>query len=356
MKIFLPIHLKKTGGTSRFAQNIQQQAAVNGHQVIFDYQPHYDALLVVVSCPLRYLIDAKRRGKPIIHRLDGTYYKSTIAGHLYPLYNMKAKLIQHRFADFTIYQSQYSKYCCDIFLGAPRPEQHRIIYNGVDINHFTPDGTHKNLHDNPQQHVFITWSRFRRPDQILPILAAYQAYRTEHPNSKLIILGNFADELANIADQQIKQVEFIGPIEHRNLPSFARGADLFVISHQNPPCPNNVLEAMALGLPICGVDDGAMSELTTPGLNSELINTSGDSFDKPRDLDTDAFADNMNKIMQNRSAYSLHSRRLAQRRFRLDEMVNNYLAVFESVITSTNLDHLDPVGPTTKATADLVGE
>jgi len=223
----------------------------------------------------------------------------------------------------TIYQSKYSRHCTEKFFGRPHSQIQATIYNGVDTNHFTPDGPNQTLRDNPNQHLFITWSRFRRPDQIEPLILAIEKYRHSYQkNSKLVILGNFEGDVSNIPTkhQNKKYLSFLGSVPNELLPRYARSADIFIMSHQNPPCPNNVLEAMACGLPICGVADGAMKEITQPGENSELIPTEGEAFYKPRQLDISFFTANMNKIMNNLNHYSTTSRKLSLSKFQLNTM------------------------------------
>jgi glycosyltransferase involved in cell wall biosynthesis len=85
---------------------------------------------------------------------------------------------------------------------------------------------------------------------------------------------------------------------------------------------------MACGLPVCGVNDGAMSELTTSGENSLLITTNGDAFWKHREYNTSQFADNLNSIMQNLESYSKKSRATAEKSFSLETMAQKYIELF----------------------------
>ena len=85
---------------------------------------------------------------------------------------------------------------------------------------------------------------------------------------------------------------------------------------------------MACGLPICGVNDGAMSEITVPGKNSLLIDSPGDAFWKRRIYDTQKLADNLNSLVKNASFYSDNSRRIVEEKFSLDAMIDNYLKLF----------------------------
>ena len=328
MKIFVPIKIKKTGGTSSFANKLKKAANKQGHEISFTFTPNYDVLLIIVSCKWKYILHAKKNQKKIVHRLDGVYYPSTIAGWLYPLFNARMKIIHHFFADQTIYQSAYSKYCCNRFLGKRKNEKSNIIFNGVDTHHFTPKGNKKNIRDNDKQHIFITWSRFRRHDQIIPLIKAIKIYRKKFSNNaKLVILGDLTGKVQNIPKiyHNRSYIQFLGPINNNELPNYARSADVFIMTHQNPPCPNNVLEAMACGLPICGVNDGAMNEITKIGYNSELIKTTEDAFFSTRKLDLSTMAVNMDKMIQNASMYKTNSRNMACKQFDVDNMATAYL-------------------------------
>ena len=71
MKIFVPFEINDVGGPSTFARKFKDGMESNGHTVTFRYTSDYDILLLIVQCPLKYLIDAKKRGKKIVQRLDG---------------------------------------------------------------------------------------------------------------------------------------------------------------------------------------------------------------------------------------------------------------------------------------------
>lgn len=328
MKIFLPFKVSATGGTSTFARKFKQGLEERGHQVFFDFPKNYDILFLIIQCNPLYLIHAKLHQKKIIHRLDGVYYWS-VAKWKYPLLNLPPKLIHNYFSDTTIYQSQYSKYCVDKFFGRSHRSQHDIIYNGVDTNLFSPVGEIvAGLRDNADQKIFITVSKFRRKDQILPILKSLEIYQNKYSdNFKLIIIGDFSRQVAQVPDQycQFKHLVFLGQIPNQDLPRYERSADVFLFTHLNPPCPNNIIEAMACGLPICGVADGAMKEITIDGRNSQLVDATGDAFWQPRFYDHEKFADNLNTLLQNPMSYSKNSRQIAQQRFSLESMIDKYL-------------------------------
>ena len=327
MIIFLPLRLTKTGGTSTFARKFQSGMQSRGHEVVFEEPARYDALLVPASCHPRFLWRTRRRKIPIIQRLDGVYYPQSVVGSRYRWHNLPLRLVYRSFASKIIFQSEYSRRCASLFLGGPPRVPSTTIYNGVDTTRFSPAGEAEAFRQNPEQQVFITWSRFRRADQIAPLLQALSLYRERYTaNCRLIIAGDFSGVAQSMLARarQLPYVEYRGVVANSDLPRLARGADAFLFTHQNPPCPNNVLEAMACGLPVCGVADGAMGEITKPGASSELVAVKGDGFFSPRSLNLARFADNLAKIMTGQEAYAAASRQRALEHFTLARMIERY--------------------------------
>lgn len=327
MKIFLPFKIKDIGGTSTFAKKFQTGMQAHGHEVFFEYRDDYDILFLIVQAPFKYLLEAKKRNIPIIQRLDGCYY-FTVSGWKYPLYNLKAAITRRFFATFTIYQSEYSKYCAEKFLGKKFSSHSEIIYNGVDTDLFSPQGETIDLRDTSDQKIFFTASEFRRRDQIIPILETIKQYEKKYnSNFKLVIAGSFSRELEGFSENILKypKVQYLGKIANSDLPKYERSADIFLFTHLNPPCPNNIIEAMSCGLPICGVADGAMPEIVMNGMNGTLIAPEGNGFWKSRHYDYDALSENIQKIFNQKSSYTTHSRATAEHRFTLDAMIEKYI-------------------------------
>lgn len=334
MKIFIPFQLKSVGGPSSFVLKFQAGMQARGHEVFFEYRPDYDILFLIVQAPFKYLFDAKKKKKPIVQRLDGVWYYSVV-GWKFPLYNLKAILIRHFFSDFSVYQSEYSKYCVGRFLGKKSPDPSAIIYNGIDLERFNPAGPKiEGLRDNKEQELFFTVSDFRREDQILPIFQALARYRKAYgTNFKFLIAGVFSGKIAHIPKkyQHFKEIVFLGKINNVDLPLYERAADVFLFTHLNPPCPNNIIEALACGLPVCGVADGAMPELITHGESGLLSAARGQAFWKKRSFDPKVFSDNLAYTMTKKRAFAQASRQTAEKNFSLTQMIDQYLSVFESL-------------------------
>jgi len=327
MKIFIPFDLKDLGGTSSFVKKFKKGVEARGHEVFLSPIPDYDVLLVISRCPIKYLMDAKRKGKKIVQRLDGVYYWS-VAGWKYFFYNFKPKIIHKFFSDFTVYQSLYSKYCVEKFLG--KRNKFAIIYNGVDLSSFSPEGEKiSDNKENPDQKIFFTAGRFRRKDQIIPLLEAVDIYGKKYDsNYKLIIAGIFSGKVSGIPEKfsDSKKIIFKGKINNDNLPKFERSVDIFLFSDQSA-CPNSVLEAVACGLSICAVGHGSMKEIVKDGENGSLVETMGGSFWIKRKIDCEEFAIKLNKTVENKSKFSANSRKIAEEKFSLKKMIDKYLEI-----------------------------
>ncbi len=336
MKILMPFSLTGLGGVRTFANKFKQGMEAEGHEVIFDFDgTDYDILFIVVQCPRKYVVHAQKHHKKIVQRLDGTFYW-TAGGLKFPLLNLKAGLIRRFATDVTIYQSEFSRLSANTFLGRKQPDEYKTIYNGVDLTLFTPDGaTIDGLRDYPTQKLFFSASVFRRQDQILPLLAAIDAYRRKYGTDyKLLLAGTFSGPVANLPDalKDRDDIQLLGPISNTDLPAYERSVDVFLFTHLNPPCPNNIIESLACGLPVCGIADGAMPELITHGQEGMLLPAHGNGFWRKRSFNAAGFADNMHAICVNREKYSQACVVTARERFSLIDMVRAYSEVFTLLV------------------------
>lgn len=334
LTIFLPKRLTQTGGTSTFARNLKYGLEKRGHTVTFAWQPEYNVLLASPTAPMRYLAHARLNHRPAIHRLDGVYYPGSSAGRLWKLLNFQLSVIRKYFANGLVYQSRYSEQACNrALLPLARKTPSTTIYNGVDTHHFSPTGTAVPLKDSSKQHLFITASRFRTPDQIIPLLKTFFAYRKAYTqNTKLILIGPFEERVKNIPREykNAPGVSFIGVITHAQLPSYLRSADVFLMTHKSPPCPNNILEALACGLPVCGVADGSMPELITSGKEGELVSEPSATHVFP----SQALAHLANRIMRNRAEYAKAARKRAISDFSISTMIDKYELLLRQIAQS----------------------
>lgn len=155
------------------------------------------------------------------------------------------------------------------------PSRLKVIYNGVDLNHFRPSTeaqrqrTRTELGLNPDDYVLISvGSGFHRKGVAATLLAL-----AETPPWKLIILGKdkeqkryqkFCDELG-----LDKRVFFVGV--QQDVRPFYAAADLMAHPALYDPFANVVLEAMACGIGVITTGKCGASEIISEGENGHTI-------------------------------------------------------------------------------------
>ena len=81
---------------------------------------------------------ARRRGLPVVVNQDGVAYPGWAGDATEELNVRYRRALQD--ADHVLFQSRFSKESSDLFLGEPRGRW-EILYNAVDVDHFTPADT-----------------------------------------------------------------------------------------------------------------------------------------------------------------------------------------------------------------------
>ena len=94
--------------------------------------------------------DLKKKNIPIIHNQNGVFYKGWY-GDGWETKNSDMSFQLHS-ADYVFYQSNFSKYCSEIFLGK-REGPEEVLYNAVDTKFFRP---HQKKVLQPDLKILIT--------------------------------------------------------------------------------------------------------------------------------------------------------------------------------------------------------
>ena len=324
MDIFLPFKIKDIGGTATFARKFTDSIQKNGLKISHDFSFSFDVLFIIADCPIWYPLIAKLLRKKIVQRLDGVYHPATPAGRWYPLYNLKMQIIHNFLADVVIYQSEFSKLSCETFLGKTGALQTAIIYNGVDTDKI-PKKTIPRPGD-PFPIRLITYAKFRRHDQIEPIIESVKLL--DPKRFTLDIYGSYTDNLASLFKNLPENILFQGKKSNEDLLKTLCRYDIFLFSDQSA-CPNSVLEALAAGLPVVAFDRGSISELIKPGYNGEItgVKEGTDPFlDKfPFDIRSyQSFSEKIKKINTDMASYSKNSKDSSMLNFNLQELVKKY--------------------------------
>ncbi len=147
-----------------------------------------------------------------------------------------------------------------------------IIYNGVDTKFFS-------ARDDSFADIFVvlTAARLMRRKGIKFAIDAFAKLRDRHPeiHSKMIIAGGDGDAADELRDQVRQKnlsqdVLFVGHLSHDELVVAYHDADVFVLPSFNEGMSNNMLEALACGLPVVITRTGG-SEILTDGKEGFLV-------------------------------------------------------------------------------------
>jgi glycosyltransferase involved in cell wall biosynthesis len=315
-----------------FREKLVNGLAVRGIDTSFELaDKHYSAILVIGGFrDLPGLMRARKRGIRIVQRLNGMNWihrrrKTGWRHYLRAEYgNIILSLIRSRLADKIVYQSEFSRQWWERIYGtSSTPWQ--VVYNGVDIRHYSPMGEGK----IPEDHIRLLlvegaiaggyeWG-LETAVQMAELLSA-----TYQPDIELVVAGRIASSLQREWNNKTRvNIQFAGQVPTDMIPILDRSAHVLYAADLNPACPNSVIEALACGLPVVAFNTGALPELVTNDAG-KLVPYGGDpwNLDPPN---IDALVEATNNIINNQKLFRAAARKRAEDAFGLDQMVDGYL-------------------------------
>lgn len=168
-----------------------------------------------------------------------------------------------------------------------RDDKIQTLYNGINIKTFSSKNEQKKKRTDiglsEDDFVMVYTGRLNKEKGVSELIDAMLMLQ-DKPNIKLMIIGspffgNVANE--NIFVRGLKQkakdikdrIVFTGFIPHSQLAQYLKMSDIAVIpSLWDDPCPNTVLEAQAMGLPLITTCRGGIPEEVTEK-NAILLET-----------------------------------------------------------------------------------
>ena len=130
-----------------------------------------------------------------------------------------------------------------------------VIPNGVDVKLFAGEEIpHKNI-------MLITTSRLVHKNAVDDVIRALPLL-PEH--IRFHILGTGPDDAAlKTLAQELDvsaRVEFLGHIDHKNIPVYLHTADIFIRPSRSEGMGNSFIEAFAAGLPVVATQEGGIAD------------------------------------------------------------------------------------------------
>jgi len=146
-------------------------------------------------------------------------------------------------ADMVVYQSEWSQKAWKRRL--LRTNRSAVIYNGVP---YDPDVAWQRR-PNAASVQFVAAIHLRYVEQIQPFLTFMAARAARGNTDTLNVYGSVSPEVRSLL-QGHRRVAFGGMLHHGQLREVLLQHDVFVYLNSRGTCPNSILEAMSIGMPL----------------------------------------------------------------------------------------------------------
>lgn len=290
-------------------------------------------IVTSVGHPLQHEIleRAKRKGLKFVINHDGVAFPAW-AGDRYTEFNQISKNILDQ-ADFIVYQSRFSKLSADLYLSPPHVPQ-EIIYNPVDVQHFSPQMITK-----PKELTLLLGGNQYEKYRLELALKTLQTLLAHVPGARLIVTGTLwlpsreAEEWTARALKEMNltdHVTFTGTYTQAEAPLLYSRAHLLIHTKYADPCPGLVPEALGCGLPVVYMGNGGVPELVEEAGMAVPVEHSWETINLPQ---PQMMADAVMRVYNDLDRYTEAARQQAQK-FSLEKFIARHKNIFAKVLES----------------------
>lgn len=321
-----------TGGTASFQLNMRRALSERGIRSTFEPgDPSVEAILVIGGTrDLPGLWRARRRGIRIIQRLDGMnwIHKKRRTGLRHYLKAERANLllswIRNHLATGVIYQSHFVHRWWETVYG-PTSVSHAVVYNGVDLDRYSPGGSSERPADTVR--ILVVEGHLAGGYEIglEHAMEFARALADLQPEPvELMVVGDASRQVVEATRARSKvPIRWSGSVPMEQIPHLDRSAHLLFAADIHPACPNAVIEALACGLPVVGFDTGALKEIVDEK-SGRIVPYGADPWELERP-DFEGLALSAQIVLGDLETFQKGARRRAEEIFGLDKMVDGYL-------------------------------
>jgi glycosyltransferase involved in cell wall biosynthesis len=272
---------------------------------------------------LGWLYKMKRRGVPIIYRLDGIVWlhKRTKRGAKYYLTaefrNLSSKLIHAYLADVIVYQSRFVQQWWDKE-GFTIANNTHVIHNGVQIPEFQ-------VSDTKSKRLVVLEGTIDYSPYAIRLL---NELAEKLPGDiRIELYGGF--EHAEVKDQLDTRIDYKGYVYREEVYDVFKGS-VYLTLDINPACPNTVAEALACGAPVVGFKTGAIGELVDKQCGN-VVEYGSDPWSLAYP-DVDVLIEAIPKVFDRYIEYSKNARQKAAKEYDQKNMVQKYIDIIDAVL------------------------
>jgi 1,2-diacylglycerol 3-alpha-glucosyltransferase len=152
-----------------------------------------------------------------------------------------------------------------------------VIPNGVDLARFEEDiqpMSRQKLGIGDDEVVLVYSGRLGPEKNLTFLLRAFAGAQTAFPNTRLLLVGD-GPERDNLQDLAARsglrdRIVFTGMVAHDDVPCYLTASDAFVTASITEVHPLSVIEALACGLPVVGIESPGVGDTITDGENGFL--------------------------------------------------------------------------------------
>jgi len=204
----------------------------------------------------------------------------------------------------------------------------QVIPNAIDLSEFTPALQRQT--DGPVRLLHVgRFNAFKNVETLVEAVGKLNQMDVGKFELELVGEGERRPQLERmVADLGLtRQVHFAGWVARDRITDHYRRADIFATATTWEGMPNTVLEAMACGLPIVGTRASGLHELVRDGVNGYLVPIK----------DSGALAEALSRLIDNgyeRRRMGRQSRKLAEREFAWEYIAEQYLRIYEQLVTA----------------------
>ena len=218
-----------------------------------------------------------------------------------------------------------------------RVRRSSVVYNGLDLSDFSPAPDRAEVRErlglSATAKVVGVVGRLEPWKGQHHFIRAIGRVRRHFPDIRALIIGQVEPHAQAYYDDLRRLIEELGLSEHvvftgfrSDLPRILRALDMLVHSSADPePFGRVIIEGMAAGLPVIGMDAGAVPEIIEDGVSGVLV--------PPRD--TEALAEAIRSLLSNPAgsrSIGQEARRRVEERFTVEQYVTGVERVYERLM------------------------
>lgn len=152
-----------------------------------------------------------------------------------------------------------------------------VVYNGIDINKFNCVSSISDIDDSIKQTdwlICVIGSLQRRKAQD-DAIKAIRILKNKIPNIKLLLIGDGNKHFKKCITELIENLGVGNNISllgyRKDVPQILQHCHILIVPSWNEPFGRVIIEAMAAGIPVIGVNNGGVKEIISDGITGYLI-------------------------------------------------------------------------------------